>query len=151
MLRSYTHICKAEMHPTKLTRIALILAIAIGTGGLFFLKKPTPAVQAQTQSPPLAPAKPVPQEIVLEGEVRSLPGSLDNVPMLNSDSPEWVKKEGILLSTFPPQGKKVPPAHLNFPFQGKFNLFAHHFTHTPPNLQTLYIGAILCITQVNNQ
>ncbi|HLO50069.1 MAG TPA: DUF3370 domain-containing protein [Kamptonema sp.] len=128
---------------TKLTRIALILAIAAAIGGLFLLKKPAPPLQAQAQSSPPTPAKPAPQEIVLDGEVRSLPGSLDSVPMFNSDSPEWVKKEGILLSTFPPEGKKVPGAHLNFPFQGKFNLFAHHFTHTPPNLQTLYIGAIV--------
>jgi len=84
-----------------------------------------------------------PQEIVRANEVRSLPGKLDNVPMFNSNSPEWVKKEGILLSTFPPEGKTVPTAHLNFPFQGKFTLFAHHFTHTPPNLQTLYLGVIV--------
>lgn len=128
---------------SKLSRIALIVAIAIASGGLFLLKKPAPFVQAQTPSPSPTPAKSAPQEILVNNEVRSLPGSLDNVPMLNSDSPEWVKKEGILLSTFPPEGKKVPAAHLNFPFQGQFNLFAHHFTHTPPNLQTLYIGAIV--------
>jgi len=65
-----------------------------------------------------------PQEIVRANEVRSLPGKLDNVPMFNSNSPEWVKKEGILLSTFPPEGKTVPTAHLNFPFQGKFTIDA---------------------------
>ena len=97
---------------SKLTRIALIVAIAIASGGLFLLKKPAPFVQAQTPSPSPTPAKPAPQEILVNNEVRSLPGSLDNVPMLNSDSPEWVKKEGILLSTFPPEGKKVPAAHL---------------------------------------
>ncbi|MCU0545343.1 MAG: DUF3370 domain-containing protein [Oscillatoriaceae cyanobacterium Prado104] len=111
-----------------------IFSIALGTTcGLFVLKK---SVQS-------APPKPAPAEIVLAGEVRSLPGQLDNIPLFNSDSPEWVKKEGILLSTLPPEGKKNPAAHLNFAFQGQFNLFAHHFSHTPAQLQTLYIGALL--------
>lgn len=91
---------------------------------------------------PNAPA-PAPQEIVQPYEVRPLPGQLDNVPVFNSDSPEWVKSEGILLSTFSPTGKRVPAAHLNFPFQGRFDLFAHHFSHTPKDLQTLYIGVIV--------
>ncbi|MFN6540230.1 MAG: DUF3370 domain-containing protein [Nostoc sp. EkiNYC01] len=87
--------------------------------------------------------KPTPQEIVQPGEVRVLPGKLDTIPVFNSNSPEWIKTEGILLSTFPPNGKKVPAAHLNFPFQGRFDLFAHHYTHTPKDLQTLYLGVIV--------
>jgi hypothetical protein len=63
--------------------------------------------------------------------------------MFNSNSPEWVKKEGILLSTWPPKGKTVPEAHLNFGFSGRFDLFAHHYTHTPKDLQTLYLGIIV--------
>ncbi|MEH2121304.1 DUF3370 domain-containing protein [Nostoc sp.] len=92
---------------------------------------------AQT-SPKLAP-----QEIVQPGEVLALPGKLDNIPVFNSNSPEWIKTEGILLSTFPTNGKKVPAAHLNFPFQGRFDLFAHHYSHTPKDLQTLYLGVIV--------
>ncbi|MBW4642518.1 MAG: DUF3370 domain-containing protein [Goleter apudmare HA4340-LM2] len=84
-----------------------------------------------------------PQEIIQPGEVRALPGKLDKIPVFNSNSPEWIKNEGILLSTFPPNGKKTPAAHLNFPFQGRFDLFAHHYTHTPKDLQTLYIGVVL--------
>ncbi|BAZ31714.1 hypothetical protein NIES4074_41870 [Cylindrospermum sp. NIES-4074] len=87
--------------------------------------------------------KPAPQEIIQPGEVRPLPGKLDNIPVFNSNSPEWIKTEGILLSTFPANGKKNPAAHLNFPFQGRFDLFAHHYTHTPKDLQTLYLGVIL--------
>lgn len=86
---------------------------------------------------------PAPQEIVQSQEVRPLPGKLDSVPMFNSNSPEWVKTEGILLSTFPPNGKKVPTAHLNFPFQGRFDLFIHHQTINPKDLQTFYLGVIL--------
>ncbi|AFY36431.1 DUF3370 domain-containing protein [Calothrix sp. PCC 7507] len=84
-----------------------------------------------------------PQEIIQAGEVRALPGKLDTVPVFNSNSPEWIKTEEILLSTFPPSGKKIPAAHLNFPFQGRFDLFAHHYTHTPKDLQTLYLGVIV--------
>ncbi|WP_445635649.1 DUF3370 domain-containing protein [Nostoc sp. DSM 114161] len=87
--------------------------------------------------------KPTYQEILQAGEVRALPGKLDTIPVFNSNSPEWIKTEGILLSTFPPNGKKVPAAHLNFPFKGRFDLFAHHYTHTPKDLQTLYLGVMV--------
>lgn len=69
---------------------------------------------------PIAQSTPatLPEEVVQPQEVRPLPGKLDTVPTFNSNSPELVLKEGILLSTFPPDGKKVPTAHLNFPFRG---------------------------------
>jgi hypothetical protein len=78
-------------------------------------------------------------------EVRTLPGKLDAVPTFNSNSPELVTTEGILLSTFPPAGKQVPEAHLNFPFQGRFDLFSHHITRAENSSQTrtLYQGVIL--------
>lgn len=76
-------------------------------------------------------------------EVRSLAGQLDEVPMFNSNSPEWVKVPGILLSTFPPQGKTVPSAHLNFAFNGRFTLFTHHFSINPKDLRTLYLGILV--------
>ncbi|MBW4520464.1 MAG: DUF3370 domain-containing protein [Scytolyngbya sp. HA4215-MV1] len=83
------------------------------------------------------------QDVVIPGPVRALPGRLDQVPLVSSNSPEWIKTGGILLSSFPPQGKTVAAAHLNLPLQGKFNLFTHHFTHTPKDLQTLYLGVIV--------
>lgn len=88
---------------------------------------------------------PPPQEVVQPQVVRPLPGSLDTVPVFNSNSPELVQTEGILLSTFPPTGKQVKAAHLNFPLQGRFDLFAHHVAKptTPDNLRTLYLGVIL--------
>lgn len=94
-------------------------------------------------SSPLVPSGPpfdvnAPATIIVQpAEVRSLPGALDTVPLFNSNSPEWVKAEGILLSTLPPTGKQHPEAHLDYAFQGHFNLFAHHFSHTPPDCQTL--------------
>jgi len=91
------------------------------------------------------PAMPPPEEVVQPQEVRPLPGQLDTVPMFNSNSPELVLEEGILLSTFPPDGKKVPTAHLNFPFRGRFDVFAHHVAKAEPpeNLRPLYLGIIL--------
>ncbi|MBW4622086.1 MAG: DUF3370 domain-containing protein [Cyanosarcina radialis HA8281-LM2] len=97
--------------------------------------------QAIAPSPSSTPAPP--QEIVQTYPVQALPGGLDRVPVFNSNSPEWVKKEGVLLSTLPPTGKTVPEAHLNFAFSGRFDLFAHHYTHTPKDLQTLYLGIIV--------
>lgn len=102
----------------------------------------TPLVRGDTSNS-ATPQPPAVREIVRSNEIRTLPGQLDNIPMLNSNSPEWVKTEGILLSTFPPENKQVPTAHLNFPFKGEFILFASHFTHTPPNLQTLYLGILV--------
>ncbi|MBE8997204.1 MULTISPECIES: DUF3370 domain-containing protein [unclassified Nostoc] len=98
------------------------------------------------------PATQPPEEVVQTQEVRPLPGQLDTVPTFNSNSPELVLKEGILLSTFPPDGKKVPTAHLNFPFRGRFDIFAHHVARAEPseNLRrrspsetSLYLGIIL--------
>ncbi|WP_016953226.1 DUF3370 domain-containing protein [Anabaena sp. PCC 7108] len=91
------------------------------------------------------PASPLPEEVVQPQEVRPLPGQLDSVPVFNSNSPELVLKAGILLSTFPRNGKKVPTAHLNFPFRGRFDIFAHHVAKAEPaeNLRSLYQGIML--------
>ncbi|MEW6492237.1 MAG: DUF3370 domain-containing protein [Cyanobacteriota bacterium] len=119
----------------------LLLTLAGGGASWLFTKKSAPFSEAIAQTTPTP--KPTPQIIVQPQEVRALPGKLDNVPMFNSNSPEWVKTEGILLSTFPPSGKTAPAAHLNYPFQGRFDVFIHHQTHTPKDLQTFYLGLIL--------
>ncbi len=87
---------------------------------------------------------PQPQEIVRPQQVRPLPGALDAVPVFNSNSPELVKSEGILLSTFSPEGKSSPEAHLDFEFQGRFDLFAHHVAKADPpeDLRSLHVGVI---------
>ena len=96
---------------------------------------------------PIVQATPTPgPQFVLQPQfVRPLPGQLDKVPVFNSNSPELVQTEGILLSTFPPTGKGVRAAHLNFPFQGRFDLFAHHVAKaaSSEDLRTLYLGVIL--------
>lgn len=88
---------------------------------------------------------PEPQVIVEPQEVRVLPGQLDNVPMFNSNSPEVVQTEGILLSTFPGNGTAFPGAHLNLALVGRFDLFAHHIARgsTPDEWRPMYIGVIV--------
>jgi hypothetical protein len=93
----------------------------------------------------LAISPPPSQEVVEAQEVRPLPGQLDQIPVFNSNSPEKVLQEGILLSTFPGSGKANPSAHLNYAFQGFFDVFAHHVAEAKPadNQRTLYVGVLL--------
>jgi len=86
-----------------------------------------------------------PFEIFRPQEVRPLPGKLDEVPVFNSNSPEVVQTEGILLSTFPPVGKNYPLAHLNYPFQGRFDIFTHHISRarTQSELRSLFQGLLV--------
>ena len=94
----------------------------------------------------LAQATPAPsKEIKVPQAVRVLPGKLDSVLVFNSNSPELVQTEGILLSTFPPADKRTPSAHLNVPLQGRFDVFAHHIAKakTTDDLRTLYLGVLL--------
>jgi Protein of unknown function (DUF3370) len=78
-------------------------------------------------------------------EIRLLSGKLDEIPAFNSNSPEMVMTEGIPLSTFPPQGKRAPTAHLNFSFQGRFDLFSHHISRAsnPSETRSLFQGILL--------
>lgn len=106
------------------------------------------AQAAPSPQPQLPPAKPTseprPQPIVQPQRVRPLPGQLDSVPVFNSNNPELVETEGILLSTFPPAGKRDRSAHLNFPLRGRFDIFTHHVFKAlaPDNLTSMYLGVI---------
>ncbi|MEL6552854.1 MAG: DUF3370 domain-containing protein [Cyanobacteria bacterium J06621_11] len=91
-----------------------------------------------------------PEEIVVEQVVRPLPGQLDDVPVFNSNSPELVETAGILLSTFPPEGMTTPEAHLDFEFNGRFDVFAHHVykaldysEEVPQLLDSMYLGVLV--------
>ena len=97
-----------------------------------------------------SPEENVPQEYVVEQDVRPLPGALDSTPVFNSNSPELVETPGILLSTFPPAGMATPEAHLNFPFSGRFDVFAHHVykaldynEERPVLLDSMYLGVLV--------
>lgn len=84
-----------------------------------------------------------PPPVVNPSEVRPLPGKLDDVLVFNSNSPEVVQTDGILLSTFPPSGKRFPNAHLNQPLSGRFDFFSHHIARPVGQQRTLYQGAII--------
>lgn len=94
---------------------------------------------------PSPPAAPPPQEVFIPRSVRPLPGGLDSTLVFNSNSPELVLSPGILLSSFPSQGKRSPSAHLNVAFSGSFELFAHHIAKaaTPQDLRTLHVGILV--------
>lgn len=78
-------------------------------------------------------------------EIRSLPGGLDDVPVFNSNSPEIIDSEGILLSTFPSRGKANPSAHLDYAFEGRFDIFDHHVVQarSDNDTRTRYIGIVV--------
>ena len=84
-------------------------------------------------------------EIIRSQEVRPLPGQLDDVPVFNSNSPEVIQQEGILLSTFPPDDMVIQDAHLNQAFEGRFDFFAHHIARGIrfEDRRTLFIGAVI--------
>jgi Protein of unknown function (DUF3370) len=84
-------------------------------------------------------------EVFQQQEVRQLPGQLDQIPVFNSNSPELIQSEGILLSTFPPAGMRTPSSHLDFAFQGRFDIFAHHIARgfTPDDRRTLFMGVLV--------
>ncbi|APB32363.1 hypothetical protein GlitD10_0062 [Gloeomargarita lithophora Alchichica-D10] len=94
---------------------------------------------------PLIAQVPPVQESFRPQEVRPLPGQLNRVPLFNSNSPELVFTEGILLSTFAPQGMKTPQAHLNYRFEGEFDAFLHHLADSvgAQDARTFYLGFIL--------
>jgi len=102
---------------------------------MFLSPFPPPALFAQVPSPVITEPR----------DVRPLPGALDRVPVFNSNSPELVLSEGILLSTFSPRGKRQPAAHLNYPLDGRFDIFAHHVAKPaePGDLRTLYLGILV--------
>ncbi|MGG6293548.1 DUF3370 domain-containing protein [Leptolyngbya sp. AN02str] len=92
-----------------------------------------------------AQSAPSSAEVVRSQSVRPLPGDLDTVPVFNSNSPERIGTEGILLSTFPATGKANPSAHLEYAFSGRFDVFAHHVYRAddPADLTSMYVGIVL--------
>ncbi|MGF1457557.1 MAG: DUF3370 domain-containing protein [Leptolyngbyaceae cyanobacterium] len=87
----------------------------------------------------------IPNEFTLYHDVRPLPGQLDQVPVFNSNSPELIQQEGILLSTFPPEQMAQGSAHLDYAFEGRFDFFAHHVARgvTADDRRTLFVGGVI--------
>jgi hypothetical protein len=78
-------------------------------------------------------------------QVLPLPGHLDDVPVFNSNSPEVVRSQGILLSTFPGDASGKAQANLNYPVQGRVDLFFHHIANgiKARDYRTLYIACLV--------
>ncbi|MBX9696030.1 MAG: DUF3370 domain-containing protein [Cyanobacteria bacterium] len=77
--------------------------------------------------------------------IRPLPGALNQTEVVNSNSPEVVPQEGILLSTYPADGMNNQQAHLNHAVQGHFEVFYHHIADgiKSGNLNDLHIGVLI--------
>jgi hypothetical protein len=106
---------------------------------------PSPATPTTPPTTPVVPSNRQSTVLLPGTSIRPLLGRLDNVPVFNSNSPEMVRTEGILLSTFSPTGKRFPAAHLNYPLKGRFDIFAHHITQLdrPNAVTTLYLGILI--------
>ena len=109
------------------------------------LAKPAAAAPATAQAPASAPTT-----VLRPQQVRPLPGTLDQVPVINDNNPELITAPGILLSTFDGaatlggQPLGVPAAHLNRPLKGRFDLFSHHVYAGRPETvdSTLWLAVV---------
>ncbi len=111
---------------------------------------PIPRLPVLYRLPPqdtLPPQESLPpqREVLSVQEVRSLSGQLDEIPVFNSNSPEMVMDEGILLSTFSKAGVAFPTAHLNYGFKGRFDVFSHHISKAANagQIKSLFQGILL--------
>lgn len=102
-----------------------------------------PVFLAQTPAAFVAPESAPHRYQIEQHDVRPLPGQLDDIPVFNSNSPEVVSTEGILLSTFPTQGIAFPQAHLNQSLEGRFDFFSHHISRPTGEPRTLYQGVMV--------
>jgi hypothetical protein len=90
-----------------------------------------------------APTQIMPADYIVQPqEIRPLPGKLDEIPVFNSNSPEVIEREGILLSTFPADRKYNPRAHLNQRLEGRFDFFSHHIAR-PRDNRAIYQGVLV--------
>jgi hypothetical protein len=107
-----------------------------------------PVAQIAPATTPLPAPLTTPAPILPRGyiqqthEIRELPGKLNEVLVFNSNSPEVVQSDGILLSTFPSSGKLYASAHLDRSFSKRFDLFTHHIAR-PIDGRTIYQGVIV--------
>ncbi|BFM40830.1 DUF3370 domain-containing protein [Synechocystis sp. LKSZ1] len=119
--------------------LSSLLPFVLAQGIAIPVIPPPPSPSIPTE--PIAPQSP--QELVVPQRVRPLTGKLDNTPVLNSNNPELIFNEGIIISTLPSIGMGSPYAHLNYAFRGRFDVFAHHVVQASPEGRTLYLGILL--------
>lgn len=113
------------------------------------------ACAARQQTQPAPGAGPAAQvEVKVPTAIRPLPGDLDQTLVFNSNSPEIVQSEGILLSTLPPASPSATGSaaypFLDLPFSGSFAYFSHHIAKdVAPGARQLYVG--LLATNLSNR
>ena len=115
---------------TRLNRLQALAALSVAAGSIATLLAP-PQLAADQQ-------KSAQQTHTRQSQVRSLPGRLDDVLMVNDNNPELITGEGILVSTFP----QAPG--LNLALNGRFDLFSHHvYAGQPEQLEsTLWLAVV---------
>lgn len=91
----------------------------------------------------IPPLEPIPVVEIEYQTILPLPGELNQIPVFNSNSPEVITQEGILLSTFPRSIKAHPYAHLETPLEGRFDIFTHHISRPAEEPKTLYQGLLV--------
>lgn len=91
--------------PTRLILAAAALAFVVGCS-VWCRQGPVP--------------RPTPVPVSVPVRVLPLPGGLDRTEVFNSNSPEIVQQEGVVLSTLP------GPGGLDHAFTGAFRVFSHH-------------------------
>ena len=134
-----------QVPPTLAAPFPTVMPSPLPSPTLPPIRRPLPVLLPPQDSLPPQETLPVQNEILSFQDVRSLPGQLDDVPVFNSNSPELVMEEGILLSTFPPDAKAFPSAHLNYSFKGRFDIFSHHISRASnaSQLKALFQGILL--------
>ena len=124
------------------SRIPMLVTLAAMAASTASLSIAAPMAWAQGQQPSTSQASGEGMTddgpLIRRQEVRSLPGGLDQVLVLNDNNPELISGEGILVSTFPQS------PGLDLALNGRFDLFSHHvFAGTPDRLDsTLWLAVI---------
>lgn len=136
-----------KLLPALALPVAAIVALSLSGGSASGQDaQPTQIQPAQTAQPAqaLPPAQPE-ERVEVTRDVQPLPGGLNDIPVFNSNSPEVVVADGILLSTFPAKGMADPSAHLDYAFKQKFEIFAHHIADgiKSGNTEDLYLGLLV--------
>ena len=121
----------------RLTRIPMLVTLAslVASAASLSVAPSMAWAQVQTSTSQAAADDGL---LIRHQEVRSLPGGLDQVLIVNDNNPELIIGEGILVSTFPQS------PGLNLALNGRFDLFSHHvYAGTPDRLDsTLWLAVI---------
>lgn len=81
--------------------------------------------------------------VTATASIFALPGSLNETLVFNSNNPEVIRQEGIVLSTLPPNPPATDSIFLDQAFEGPFTVFSHHIAEDEaPGAHMLYLGLL---------